>query len=83
MFNKYYGQYFELLTKEQAFDIKLFGEGEPAEGVIDSFGDFVAVSKDEHSLYASKELSHLDLFKGHHAGGTKEEREIDVSIFNC
>ena len=83
LFNKYYGEHFELLSKEEVLNIKLFGEGEPAEGVVDSFGDFVAVSKDEHSLYASKELSHLDLFKGHHAGGTKEEREINVSIFNC
>ena len=82
LFNKYYGEHFELLTKEEALDIKLFGLGTPAEGVIDSFGEFVAIAKDEHSLYASKELKHFDLFKGHHAGGTKEEREIDVSIFN-
>ena len=81
LFNKYYGEHFELLTKKEVLDIKLFGEGEPAPGVIDSFGDYVAIAKDEHSLFASKELKHFDLFKGHHAGGTIEEREIDVSIY--
>ena len=82
LFNKYYGEYFELLTKEEVLKIKLFGEGEPAPGVLDTFGDFVAISKREYSLYASKELNKLDLHKGHHAGGTVEERLIDISIFN-
>ena len=82
LFNKYYGEHFELLTKEEVLSIKLFGDGTPMKGAEDYFGDFVAIAKDEHSLYASKELSFIDNFKGHHAGGTKEEREIDVSIFN-
>ena len=81
LFNKYYGEHFELLTKEEVMNIKLFGEGKPADGLLDSFGDFVAISKDKHSLYASKELKHFDKFKGHHAGGTIEEREIDISIY--
>ena len=81
LFNKYYGEHFELLTKEEVLDIKLFGEGEMAKGLTDFFGDFVAVAKDEHSLYASKELKFFDKFKGHHAGGTIEEREIDISIY--
>jgi len=81
LFNKYYGEHFELLTKEEVLKTNLFGLGEPAKGVIDSFGDFLAISKDEYCLYASKELKHFDHFKGHHAGGTKEEREIDVSIY--
>ena len=82
LFNKYYGQYFELLTKEQAFDIKLFGEGIPANGVSEVVGDYIAIAKDKYGLLASKELKFLDAFKGHHAGGTKEERLIDIHIFN-
>lgn len=81
LFKKYYGKWFELYTKEEAFKMKLFGEGKPAEGVEDVLGDFIAVSTKEYALFASKELSHIDNFKGHHAGGTKEERLIDVSIF--
>ena len=81
LFNKYYGEYFELLTKEEALNIKLFGEGKPAPGVEITFGDFVAISKREYGIYASKELVRIDTYKGHHAGGTDAERLIDISIF--
>jgi len=81
LFNQYYGEHFELLSKEEAFAIKLFGEGEPAKGVYDVVGDFIAISKGKYGLLASKELSYLGAFKGHHAGGTKEERLIDIAVF--
>ena len=82
LFNKYYGEHFELLTKQEALHINLFGEGEHANGVEEVIGDYVAISHDEYGLLASKELSFLGAFKGHHAGGTKEERLIDISVFN-
>ena len=82
LFNQYYGEYFELLSKQEVIDIKLFGEGEPAPGVYDTFGDFVAISKREYGMIASKELYRKDTFKGHHAGGTDEERLIDISIIS-
>ena len=82
LFNKYYGEHFELINKEEAFKINLFGEGKAARGVEDVLGNYIAISIDETSLYASKELKHMDFFKGHHAGGTKEERLIDISIYN-
>ena len=81
LFNKYYGEHFELLSKEEALNTKLFGDGNPAEGAIDTLGDFIAISLDEYGLLASKELAHYIPFKGHHAGGTKEERLIDIHIF--
>ena len=46
-------------------------------------GDYLATSIDEYCLYASKEMKTVDLFKGHHAGNTKEEMLIDISVFNC
>ena len=82
LFIKYYGEHFELFTKQEAFDIKLFGEGIAAKGVSEVVGDFIAISKDKYGLLASKELKYLGAFKGHHAGGTKEERLIDIHIFN-
>ena len=81
LFNKYYGNYFELLTKEEALSINLFGEGEMANGVTDCIGDYIAIATREYGLLASKELVRHDNFIGHHAGGTKEERLIDISIF--
>jgi hypothetical protein len=82
LFNKYYGDHFELVSKEEAFKNNLFGEGKAARGAEDALGNYIAISLDEYSLFASKELKHMDLFKGHHAGGTKEERLIDISVFN-
>ena len=86
LFNKYYGEHFELFTKQEVLDMKLFGLGEPKEGVIDSFGDYLAIAKDGLSIKSSKEFAtrkkhRSKPFKGHHAGGTKEEREIDLSIY--
>lgn len=52
-----------------------------APGVEGAFGDFIAVSTREYGLYTSKELRRLDLSKGRHAGGTQEERLLDISIF--
>ena len=82
LFNKYYGEHFELMSIEEAFNNHVFGEGKAATGAKDVLGNYLAISLDECSLYASKELKHMDLFKGHHAGGTKEERLIDISIYN-
>lgn len=82
LFNKYYGEHFELMTVEEAFTNNVFGEGKAARGAKDVLGNYLAISLDDCSLYASKELKHMDLFKGHHAGGTKEERLIDISVFN-
>lgn len=82
LFNKYYGEYFDFFTKEEAINIKLFGEGEPVTGVLDTIGDYIAVAKYEYSIYASKETKDPGTYKGHHAGGTKEERLIDISAFN-
>ena len=82
LFNKYYGDYFDLYTKKDALDSNLFGEGEPCKGVLDAIGDFIAVARKEYGLFASKEFDHIHSYKGHHGGGTKEERLIDISIFN-
>ena len=82
LFNKYYGEHYELVSKSDAFKNNLFGEGKAARGVESVLGNYIAISLDEMSLYASKELKRMDLFKGHHAGGTNEERLIDISVFN-
>ena len=81
LFNKYYGEYFELISKEDAFKNQIFGKGIPAPRVEESIGDYIAIATREYGLFASKELNHIDEFKGHHAGGTEEERLIDISVF--
>ena len=86
LFNEKFGKDFDLLSKQEVLDYKLFGEGAPREGVIDSFGDFVAISRGKYSLYSFKEFNVSKkkylTYPGHHGGGTVEERLIDVSIYN-
>ena len=82
LFNKYYGEHFILMSKQEALDSQVFGEGKIHPKAPDFLGDFVATSIDEVTLYASKEMNKLDIFKGHHAGNTQEEMLIDVSTYN-
>lgn len=82
IFNKYYGNCFDLLTRKEVLDMELFGKGKPCKGVLESFGDFIAISNGEYSLYSSTEYKKLELYPGHHGGGTEDERLIDVSIYN-
>ena len=82
LFNKYYGRHFILFTKQEVLDNELFGEGNINKKAVAFIGDFVASSIDKYALYASKEMKNIQIFKGHHAGMTKEELLIDVSAYN-
>ena len=82
LFNKYFGKHFDLLSKEEILNEGMFGEGIVNSKAVSFIGDFVATSKDEYCLYASKKMKNMDFFKGHHAGNTKEEMLIDISAYN-
>ena len=82
LFNKYYGEHFDLMSKEEALEDRMFGEGIVNFKALQFIGDFVATSKDQYCIYASKEMKRIDLFKGHHAGNTKEEMLVDVTAYN-
>ena len=82
LFNKYYGEHFILMSKKEALDSQIFGEGKTNKTITDFIGDYVATSKDQYCLYASKEMKKMDFFRGHHAGNTSEEMLIDVSAYN-
>ena len=82
LFKKYYGEHFVLMSKQEALDSHIFGEGKVHPKAESFLGDFIATSIDKYCLYASKEMKRLDIFKGHHAGSTEEEMLIDVSAYN-
>ena len=82
LFNKYYGEHFILMNKQEALDSQIFGEGNVNKKCEAFLGDFVATSFDKYCLYASKEMAKFQVFKGHHAGNTIEEMQIDVSAYN-
>ena len=80
LFQKYFGEHFDLYSKQEVLDKKLFGEGNPNKYFDMFIGDFLAVSKDKYCIIDSR--GNDALIKGRHAGGTKEEMEIDISVFN-
>lgn len=84
LFDKYYGEHFELMDRESVFKNELFGKGEPCLMSYKFIGDFIAISKDQYCMYASKAIDpkKLHLHKGHHAGGTADEMDISISVFN-
>ncbi len=82
LFKKYYGEHFELMSKQEALDSKIFGEGKVHPKAASFLGDYIATSTGKYCLYASKEMKCVDIFKGHHAGNTIEEMLIDVSAYN-
>lgn len=82
LFNKYYGRYFKLFSKQEVLNNELFGKGFVNPKALSFIGDFIASSTREYALLASKEMKEVQLFKGHHAGMTQEELLIDVSAYN-
>ncbi len=82
LFNKYYGQYFNLLSQKEVLDMNLFGEGELHNRSIDFIGDFVSIAIDKYALYSSKDHDKMQFVIGHHAGYTVDEMEIAVSVYN-
>ena len=82
LFNKYYGEYFTLLSHDEILEKQIYGVGKMGKNVSDFIVDYIAISRTKYCLYASKELQYFGLHKGHHAGGTDEERLIDVSVIN-
>ncbi len=82
LFNKYYGRYFKLFSKQEVLDNELFGEGFINPKAVSFIGDYIASSISKYTLYASKEMKEVQLFKGHHAGMTEDELLIDVSAYN-
>ena len=82
LFNKYYGKYFKLFSKQEVLDNELFGEGNINPKAIEFIGDYLAAATSNYILYASHEMKEVEPFKGHHAGMTKEEMQIDISIYN-
>lgn len=79
LFDKYYGKYFTLYSKSEVKAKKIFGEGTPHRDFDEFIGDYLAVSQSEYAIVNSKEK--MDMIS-HHAGGTLQERIINVSIFN-
>lgn len=83
LFNRYYGDKFILMTRKEALDSHMFGEGNINKESLRFIGDYVAVSNTEYCFDMQKNRNPKFKFFAHHAGYTKEEMEIDISALNA
>ena len=77
LFNKYFGEYFELYSKEEVLKKNLFGSGDKHPLIDDIVGDYIAISIDK---YYFMQTANSHLFKGAHAGGLIEEMKVPIII---
>lgn len=73
-FNKHFGDDFVLMTKQEALDKNLFGDGTPNPNMT-GLGDFVAAATSPRTLVWNKKCKN---FKSHHAGLTENEMRIPL-----
>lgn len=69
LFNKYFSSFFDLYTKEDVIDSKLFGDGKENKIFRDALGDFLAIAKSNKTLIHTGSI----LLKSQHAGYTDDE----------
>ncbi len=79
LFNKYFGNDFNLYTKEEIINSKLFGDGEENKIFRDELGDFIAIGKTNKTLlYEGSEV-----LKSQHAGYTDDEIYIPLTLIKA
>ena len=78
-FNKLFGKYYKLYTKEEIINSKIFGDGEENKIFKNAIGDFLAIA------YTEKTLVNIDddILASHHAGYTDDEIYIPLIIKMC
>lgn len=83
LFQKYYGDYFELFTKEEVLKENIFGLGAESPYFQDFIGDYLAVSTDRYCfdyILPSRKNEPIINMIAAHAGGTEEEHKIDLIV---
>lgn len=79
LFNKYFGNDFDLYSTEEVIASKLFGDGEENEIFRDALGDYLAIAKtDKTLLYEGSEV-----LKSQHAGYTEDEILVPLIVAAC
>lgn len=78
IFNKYFGDSFVLLTKDEALSERLFGTGNDRDGLEDMIGDYIALAISDKSIFITH--FHTQEMRGVHAGLTEAERKIPFIV---
>ena len=74
LFNKHFGNYFDLYTIEDVIKSKLFGDGKENEILKDALGDYLAIAKADKTLIHTGSI----LLKSQHAGYKDDEIFIPI-----
>jgi predicted AlkP superfamily pyrophosphatase or phosphodiesterase len=79
LFNKYFGNDFELYSKEEVIKMNLFGEGEEHHLFRDSLGDYFALAYgDKYFRYCPNSTNLVSM----HAGFTEDEMLIPLIVYH-
>jgi len=76
---KYYGQYFTILSKDTVKKNKVFGLGRHNRYFDDMIGDYLFIAKDRYCF--SQDTTTPGLVS-HHAGMTDDEKYINLGLYN-
>lgn len=78
LFNKYFGDYFELYMKEEVIGKKIFGVGENHDKFADSLGDYLAVATSNKYIRYDENSVNLTSM---HAGITLDEILVPLIVY--
>lgn len=78
-FHQYFGNYFNLYSKEEVINCKLFGDGKEHLLFKDALGDFISIAENSDKCLVTKEDP---IFISHHAGYTDDEIYIPIIIID-
>ncbi len=76
LFNKNFADFFELYTKREIIDNKLFGDGVENPIFYDAIGDFLAIAKGNKTILFNGDKE----FLSHHAGMTDDEILVPLIV---
>lgn len=82
LFNKYYGEYYRLLTTQEVIDQDYFGLGNKHPQFYNFLGDFMATSISSHAMAIKNDDNTYTMFLGAHSGSLEEEYLISVAVIN-
>lgn len=77
-FNMHFSDDYELMTKEQALESKIFGPGMPHAEINKILGEYIAVAKGPVSINVAPDKAFL--FKAAHAGTTADEYNVPFIV---
>lgn len=79
LFNKKYKKWFDLIPVEKLISKHVFGTLENKDEIKNLFGDYIAIGNSSFKSFVF--YKEQQLLKGNHAGGSKEEMEVPLCIF--